>query len=434
MVNQEYPLLRITLKQHGTSVRRPAAPNDRTALHLDGCVTCGLRTKRRHTLIGQIANQSVSRIFSSMLLAPLMEILALPCGTFCDYPIDAETSFQFEKSLIIEIEQKIFQDRDHPFGKVLYIYIFIIIMDNMTSVYSTDASLLYNHDLFESLIVKKRIEGDKVKVFGAVVKRESDVQIAVTESQHHQIRLSQTPKVPVRFRMVKNTSNWRILSSFRLVEVNLPRSNHYKPPTSNYVAWPGYPLSACPHLRESQCPRVHPFVLFDKMRQQNVLHQAADKEHNSCRRIFSNLMSSVLGSGNTRHSKIPFVRRNQTPDQIGNGAVRTLLKSVLVESLDSVNQTDELCDTQHLFPRCDTEDSPRRLIWVARRKTAQLSWLNQATEVYDRCIFRRIFSSMLKSREALCISIDKDNRSLSKFFSSNRATKCTGSIRYRFVH
>ncbi|GAA49326.1 hypothetical protein CLF_102871 [Clonorchis sinensis] len=32
-----------------------------------------------------------------------------------------------------------------------------ITIDSMTSVFSTDASLPYNHDLFESLIVKKRI-------------------------------------------------------------------------------------------------------------------------------------------------------------------------------------------------------------------------------------------------------------------------------------
>ncbi|GAA51721.1 ATP-binding cassette transporter [Clonorchis sinensis] len=36
----------------------------------------------------------------------------------------------------------------------------IIIVDNMTSVINTDASLTYNHDFFESLIVKKRIKMD----------------------------------------------------------------------------------------------------------------------------------------------------------------------------------------------------------------------------------------------------------------------------------
>ncbi|GAA51111.1 hypothetical protein CLF_105599 [Clonorchis sinensis] len=36
----------------------------------------------------------------------------------------------------------------------------IIIIDSMTSVFNTDASLPYNHDLFESLIVKKRIKMD----------------------------------------------------------------------------------------------------------------------------------------------------------------------------------------------------------------------------------------------------------------------------------
>ncbi|KAG5454967.1 hypothetical protein CSKR_105904 [Clonorchis sinensis] len=38
-----------------------------------------------------------------------------------------------------------------------HIYI-IIIVDSMTLVFNTDASLPYNHDLFESLIVKKRIK------------------------------------------------------------------------------------------------------------------------------------------------------------------------------------------------------------------------------------------------------------------------------------
>ncbi|GAA57555.1 probable inorganic pyrophosphatase 1, partial [Clonorchis sinensis] len=35
--------------------------------------------------------------------------------------------------------------------------VIVISIDNMTLVFNTDASLLYNHDLFESLIVKKRI-------------------------------------------------------------------------------------------------------------------------------------------------------------------------------------------------------------------------------------------------------------------------------------
>ncbi|KER32021.1 hypothetical protein T265_01802 [Opisthorchis viverrini] len=38
--------------------------------------------------------------------------------------------------------------------------IIIIIIDSMTSVFNTNASLSYNHDLFESLIVKKRIKVD----------------------------------------------------------------------------------------------------------------------------------------------------------------------------------------------------------------------------------------------------------------------------------
>ncbi|KER34288.1 LOW QUALITY PROTEIN: hypothetical protein T265_12459 [Opisthorchis viverrini] len=36
--------------------------------------------------------------------------------------------------------------------------VIIIIIDSMTSVFNTDASLPYNHDLFESLIVKKRVK------------------------------------------------------------------------------------------------------------------------------------------------------------------------------------------------------------------------------------------------------------------------------------
>ncbi|KAG5453231.1 hypothetical protein CSKR_111918 [Clonorchis sinensis] len=38
--------------------------------------------------------------------------------------------------------------------------IIIIVIDSMTSVFNTDASLPYNHDLFEILIVKKRIKMD----------------------------------------------------------------------------------------------------------------------------------------------------------------------------------------------------------------------------------------------------------------------------------
>ncbi|KER24757.1 hypothetical protein T265_07645 [Opisthorchis viverrini] len=37
------------------------------------------------------------------------------------------------------------------------LFVIIIIIDSMMSVFNTDASLPYNHDLFESLIVKKRI-------------------------------------------------------------------------------------------------------------------------------------------------------------------------------------------------------------------------------------------------------------------------------------
>ncbi|KER22167.1 hypothetical protein T265_09673 [Opisthorchis viverrini] len=38
--------------------------------------------------------------------------------------------------------------------------VIIIIIDSMTSVFNTDASLPYNHDLFKSLIVKKRVKVD----------------------------------------------------------------------------------------------------------------------------------------------------------------------------------------------------------------------------------------------------------------------------------
>ncbi|KER29448.1 hypothetical protein T265_03914 [Opisthorchis viverrini] len=36
--------------------------------------------------------------------------------------------------------------------------VIIIIIDSMTSVFNTGASVPYNHDLFESLIVKKRVK------------------------------------------------------------------------------------------------------------------------------------------------------------------------------------------------------------------------------------------------------------------------------------
>ncbi|KER23838.1 hypothetical protein T265_08381 [Opisthorchis viverrini] len=36
----------------------------------------------------------------------------------------------------------------------------IIVIVSKTSVFNTDASLPYNHDLFESLIVKKKVEVD----------------------------------------------------------------------------------------------------------------------------------------------------------------------------------------------------------------------------------------------------------------------------------
>ncbi|KER22273.1 hypothetical protein T265_14898, partial [Opisthorchis viverrini] len=41
---------------------------------------------------------------------------------------------------------------------IIIITIIIIINDSMTSVLNTNASLQYSHDLFESLIVKKRIK------------------------------------------------------------------------------------------------------------------------------------------------------------------------------------------------------------------------------------------------------------------------------------
>ncbi|KER27361.1 hypothetical protein T265_05605 [Opisthorchis viverrini] len=63
-------------------------PNNRTSHHLDGCVTCRTRAKRRHALLGQNASRSESSTCDSTLLAPLTEILARPCGTLCDYPIN----------------------------------------------------------------------------------------------------------------------------------------------------------------------------------------------------------------------------------------------------------------------------------------------------------------------------------------------------------
>ncbi|KER22717.1 hypothetical protein T265_09237 [Opisthorchis viverrini] len=43
----------------------------------------------------------------------------------------------------------------------IIVIIIIILIDIMTSVFNTDASLPYNHDLFESLIVKKRVKVDR---------------------------------------------------------------------------------------------------------------------------------------------------------------------------------------------------------------------------------------------------------------------------------
>ncbi|KAG5444992.1 hypothetical protein CSKR_102599 [Clonorchis sinensis] len=59
----------------------------------------------------------------------------------------------------------VFQNRNT--GKCI-----IIIIDSMTSVFNTDASLPYNHDLFESLIVKKII---KVKGWPPLCFRHSEL-------------------------------------------------------------------------------------------------------------------------------------------------------------------------------------------------------------------------------------------------------------------
>ncbi|GAA57870.1 hypothetical protein CLF_113295, partial [Clonorchis sinensis] len=60
----------------------------------------------------------------------------------------------------------------------------IIIIDSMTLVFNTDTSLPYNHDLFESLIVKKRI-----KVYQGATPRKKHLiadTYPVLHSPHHQ--------------------------------------------------------------------------------------------------------------------------------------------------------------------------------------------------------------------------------------------------------
>ncbi|KER23864.1 hypothetical protein T265_08363 [Opisthorchis viverrini] len=48
----------------------------------------------------------------------------------------------------------------------------IIIIDSMTSVFNTDASLPYNHDLLESLIVKKRTHWIRLKLMYAACQKQ----------------------------------------------------------------------------------------------------------------------------------------------------------------------------------------------------------------------------------------------------------------------
>ncbi|GAA50978.1 pangolin, partial [Clonorchis sinensis] len=52
------------------------------------------------------------------------------------------------------------RDNEVHFWCMIYSAFLYIIIDSMTSVFNTDASLPYNHGLFESLIVKKRIKMD----------------------------------------------------------------------------------------------------------------------------------------------------------------------------------------------------------------------------------------------------------------------------------
>ncbi|KER32035.1 hypothetical protein T265_01813 [Opisthorchis viverrini] len=57
--------------------------------------------------------------------------------------------------------------------------IIIIIIDSMTSVFNTDASLPYNHDLFESLIncgLSRSMQN---------VKKSADAQFLKTENNDH---------------------------------------------------------------------------------------------------------------------------------------------------------------------------------------------------------------------------------------------------------
>ncbi|KER32510.1 hypothetical protein T265_01388 [Opisthorchis viverrini] len=54
------------------------------------------------------------------------------------------------------------------------LHVIIIIIDSMTSVFNTDASLPYNHDLFESLIAKKRM-----KIFTQAIWTETENKNAI---------------------------------------------------------------------------------------------------------------------------------------------------------------------------------------------------------------------------------------------------------------
>ncbi|GAA52639.1 host cell factor [Clonorchis sinensis] len=72
--------------------------------------------------------------------------------------------WQFEIDSMNRVKPVVTGDPPAPLKLALHMEIskdIIIIIDSMTSVFNTDASLPYNHDLFESLIVKKRIKVDE---------------------------------------------------------------------------------------------------------------------------------------------------------------------------------------------------------------------------------------------------------------------------------
>ncbi|KER33245.1 hypothetical protein T265_00929 [Opisthorchis viverrini] len=54
------------------------------------------------------------------------------------------------------------EKRIHESHFLVYIYkVVIVIAESITSVFKTDALMSQNHDLFESLVVKKRIKVDR---------------------------------------------------------------------------------------------------------------------------------------------------------------------------------------------------------------------------------------------------------------------------------